>query len=413
MEHAHRGEAALTANKYDEAISHYTLALKAQPTSPTYYVKRSTAYQRTKQLDLALSDAEMAVGLAAQRAKRELISQAQLRRGISLFQLGQYANANFCFGVAKKFNDKEKSVDMWKHQAESKLKGLSGEELKVTVKELPNVQVDPIEEEVEMEKEKDNRNPNSEMTGQTRANAAETQLQQTPKEKIRHEWYQSNEKVTITLLAKGVPKDKATIHIHPTSVDVSFPLPNSSTFDLSLDPLFAPVKVEESSYSVKSTKIEIELRKRQPGQKWASLEGTEPASTSAVANATDNDDKLKAATGPAYPTSSRSGPKNWDKIAQSYQKPSPSDPNKDNGGKEDEEDKEAEDIYVDDYEDGDPANAFFKKLYAGADPDTKRAMMKSFQESGGTALSTDWNEVRKKKVEVSPPDGMEEKKWES
>lgn len=32
-------------------------------------------------------------------------------------------------------------------------------------------------------------------------------------------------------------------------------------------------------------------------------------------------------------------------------------------------------------------NSFFKKLYAGADPDAQRAMLKSFQESGGVSQS--------------------------
>lgn len=44
---------------------------------------------------------------------------------------------------------------------------------------------------------------------------------------------------------------------------------------------------------------------------------------------------------------------------------------------------------------GDAAvNSFFQQIYAGADEDTRRAMLKSYTESGGTALSTDWNEVR-------------------
>ena len=61
---------------------------------------------------------------------------------------------------------------------------------------------------------------------------------------------------------------------------------------------------------------------------------------------------------------------------------------------------------------GDAAvNEFFQKLYADADEDTRRAMMKSYSESGGTTLSTNWDEVRKARVEVKPPEGSEWKKW--
>lgn len=56
-------------------------------------------------------------------------------------------------------------------------------------------------------------------------------------------------------------------------------------------------------------------------------------------------------------------------------------------------------------------NAFFQKIFSDADDDTKRAMMKSYQESGGTALSTNWDEVKKERVEVKPPSGSEWKRW--
>lgn len=86
---------------------------------------------------------------------------------------------------------------------------------------------------------------------------------------------------------------------------------------------------------------------------------------------------------PVYPTSSRTGPKNWDKIV---------------GDDNDEEDNDPD--------------SFFKKLYKGADDDTKKAMMKSMQESGGTSLSTVWSDVSSKTFTPVPPEGMEAKKYE-
>lgn len=59
---------------------------------------------------------------------------------------------------------------------------------------------------------------------------------------------------------------------------------------------------------------------------------------------------------------------------------------------------------------------FFKQIFKNADPDKRRAMMKSFQTSGGTVLSTDWDDVSKKDYEgndrPSPPKGQEWKKRE-
>jgi suppressor of G2 allele of SKP1 len=38
--------------------------------------------------------------------------------------------------------------------------------------------------------------------------------------------------------------------------------------------------------------------------------------------------------------------------------------------------------------------------------------MKSYSESGGTVLSTNWKDVGQRKVDVKPPENMEYKKYE-
>jgi suppressor of G2 allele of SKP1 len=193
------------------------------------------------------------------------------------------------------------------------------------------------------------------------------------------------------------------IHTNNTQLDISFPvLESNSTYDLSFDPLYARVDAAQSSYRITPHKIEIILQKSVPGLKWPSLEGTEaiPSSTASDTPSSIPTHVLSPAEkAPAYPTSSRHGPKDWDAVASSALKTKKA--------KEDGKEEEVED----DGDGGDPMNDFFKKLYANADPDTKRAMMKSYQESNGTALSTNWEEVRKETVKTQPPDGVEAKKW--
>ncbi len=60
-------------------------------------------------------------------------------------------------------------------------------------------------------------------------------------------------------------------------------------------------------------------------------------------------------------------------------------------------------------ESGDKFTNLMKMLYGNADEKTRIAMNKSFQQSGGTVLSTNYNEVIKADYEgkdrPSPPDG--------
>ena len=390
MDQAKLGAEALAAGNYAEAIKQYTAALTQFPTSPDYLIKRSTAYHRSSPADYksALEDANNAVLNAQKRGKRELIIQGQFRRAIALFGLERYADCRFLLEIVKRMDPKDKAVPMWESKVETKLNNPEVSK-EVTVKETPEVESTPSTQP------KAEASPNATTPATTSSPSA---VAQTPADKIRHDWYQNNEKVYFTLLAKGVPKDKTTVDIQPTSLTISFPLQNSSTYDFSLEPLFAEIDPTASTFSIMSTKLEVVLKKAAPGHKWSSLEGTGTTTTQSQSHAQPT--IAPTQTAPAYPTSSRGGPKNWDKLA-SEALAKPKDPSSNSSGKDEEEDDEG----------GDAVNSFFQKIYGNGDPDTRRAMMKSFTESNGTALSTNWEEVKKGKVETSPPDGMEARRW--
>ena len=422
MDQAGRGASAIEGGNFKLAVACYTEAIAQNPQAVSYYIQRSKAYTRLSPPDhqAAFNDAELAVALATKRAKRELIADSQLRRAVTLFNLERYGDAKQCLQWVKKLNEKEKTLAIWEMKAETRLRGLQdGDERgKVTVQETPNVEAPKVvvgRKPAEESEKAASPATNGSKDATKKPTLAEDM--QTPPNKIRHEWFQTNDNVLVTLFCKGIPKDKATVEIKQGSLDVSFPLPTGSDFNLSLDPLFAAIDPSASSYKIFPTKAEFTLKKSIPGMKWANIEGTEPVS--AGETSADGDDTAKRAVlsdkptekGPVYPTSSKSGPKNWDKIVNDLSKKPKKDVKKgEEGTSEGTSESASEDAGIDD-EEGDPTTNFFKTLYKGADPDTQKAMMKSYQESNGTALSTNWAEVSKGKVETSPPDGMEAKEW--
>lgn len=72
-------------------------------------------------------------------------------------------------------------------------------------------------------------------------------------------------------------------------------------------------------------------------------------------------------------------------------------------------DKIVKDFEENEKDDG--ITALFQKIYATGDENVRRAMNKSFIESNGTVLSTNWNDVGKGKVEMKEPDNCEYKKY--
>ncbi|KAI9041691.1 co-chaperone SGT1 [Aspergillus affinis] len=460
MNSASLGDKALANSDFPSAIRYFTQALIELPRAPPYYIKRSTAFGRLKPADggpnfpAALHDAEVAVTLARERGKRELIMAAQMRRGVALYQLGRYGDAAFVFGSIQEKtgagdegedksekvknamagsakNGYQQELPIWTLKVKSQLNKLAegDEKAAVTVAEYPTGIKSPSEKELKQQLEafKSGKTGDNSILALEKhqssidEGAASSALESKPVpssvpaaasvEKVRHEWYQSNESVVVTLYVKGVPKDKASVQLASDSVTVGFPLPSGADYDFTLDPLFATIDAAASKVSVMSTKIELSLRKQTPGQKWSALEATSTDVKLADRQAPVSSAPSSSAA-PTYPSSSRNGPKDWDKLASTLteKKTKSGDKGKKKtatgDGAADSKNDQAgneSDGGDSDYEGGDPVDSFFKKLYAGADPETRRAMIKSYTESQGTSLSTNWNEVSQGKVEARPP----------
>ncbi|KZW02003.1 SGS-domain-containing protein [Exidia glandulosa HHB12029] len=196
----------------------------------------------------------------------------------------------------------------------------------------------------------------------------------------RHAFYETDEKVTLSIFEKNVDPDKLEIKFEPHK----FSYKHGETV-LVLDPLRAAIDTAGSDYTVGKVKVEVRLAKTIAGR-WGTLVSESDAEVPAPIAAPVSQPVQEAPKKPR---------KNWDGITTNLlssekEKTTNEDPN---AG-------------------GDAAlNGFFQQIYGNADEDTRRAMMKSFVESGGTALSTNWDEVKRAPVPVRPPEGQEYKKW--
>jgi len=220
-QNASNGKKAIEASDYKIAVEEYTLALKTNPAQPQWLIQRAIAYQRLSQYDLSLIDAENGVLAARARAKRELIVDAQFRRALALRGLGRFGDARLCLTYVRKLDEKYKALGMWQQMIVSdfdKAGGEGAEANKTSIKEIPEKH-----EEVGAVVEEKKATPKKEVVKEDKGKGPEvkvTPVTATPKEQIRHEFYQSVDKLTITVFAKGVPKDKGEVIINEGSVSI-------------------------------------------------------------------------------------------------------------------------------------------------------------------------------------------------
>ncbi|XP_058830176.1 protein SGT1 homolog [Topomyia yanbarensis] len=179
---------------------------------------------------------------------------------------------------------------------------------------------------------------------------------------IKYDWYQSDTTVTITVMLKNAVDKNYSVTIEPNSVCLAADGIEPITIDL-----WNMINKEQSSHKATPSKVEIKLAKL-VGIRWEALE-------------------RKAIT--SSEPSTKKNFHDWNKISKDIEK------------QEAEEKPQGEEAVQD----------LFRKIYSDANEETRKAMVKSYYESGGTVLSTNWEDVGAKTVDVKPPDGCEFKKW--
>ncbi|KAI1646768.1 SGS-domain-containing protein [Daldinia loculata] len=330
---ADAGTKAVAARKYTEGIEKLSQALKERP-APLWLLERSKAYLRTDELDLALRDAEQALQVAFSRANREYMAEAQIRRAITLFRMGRYADADICAFWAIRLLEQSKATEddgqqdkvdengdyvvraseiknaekpdkdrqiaaamggasnsktttlknqatSWRLQALNKLESLPAGHpgLKVNVSKYPK----PSELHSATSDEHDAKaSPVPSTKDQGRDEGAKHDAWEKVwkqfstafvTKSIRSSFYQTDTTINADFFVKNVPADRFAVSTQPQKV-VMGPISNTDSGSDSLQlqlHLWGRVKPAEIKHTVKSMKIELVLKKETPG-KWPMLQ---------------------------------------------------------------------------------------------------------------------------------------------
>jgi suppressor of G2 allele of SKP1 len=382
--------------------------------APTYelYSLRAQTLGKLGKFDEAIQDADKAIGVDSSKYEGYYL------KGVALFNQGKFKEANAEWETAKSvLGDTDvhetaaEQINVWTAKAHAEIvnrktlvdtklaqRAAKKEEApqKVTpppVEEKKKEEPKPVEKKIEAPK------PEPKKAEPTKVEYKPVPVPQPSKAvgKIVYIWKQTDNRIYIDIRFALDKKDSFKAKFDNQKVDISFAIDNSRTYDLNLE-LYDEIVPESCSHTIHLDKIEVQLEKKNKNKSWPTLErpdadneiilenkGPQPITQSVNAQETPM----------AYPSSSQKK-KDWSKI-----------------DKEIDEDMKKN---KDEYNDEDPLNKLFRELYKNADEKTRMAMNKSFQTSGGTVLSTNWDEVKEKdykgKDRPTAPNGQEWRTWE-
>jgi hypothetical protein len=218
----------------------------------------------------------------------------------------------------------------------------------------------------------------------------------------KYQFWQNDKFMTISILEANVQDSDLDVTFSPNRLVVRL-LKGVTNFTVICNYLYSKIDPEKSKIQIKDEKVLLKLRKVDDGFEWNELFGK--ASDDKVDDTIEDDDGKKAK--PVVPGD-----------IQTQEVPTVKDPKRSAYASHRDWDAIERNIEAQEKQEkpqGDEAmNALFQQIYAGASEETKRAMIKSYQTSGGTVLSTNWDEVGKTDYEKerTAPKGMEWKNWE-
>jgi len=364
-----KAKEAFVDDDFELAVDLYTQALELDPNNALLYADRAQAHIKLDSFTEAVADATKAIQLDPS------MSKAYFRKGTACMKLEEYQTAKAALEAGAALVPGDNRFTKLIKECDERI---AEEEM-----EIPPATTRPVTVAIRttIASASSESSPNANASDYEASSDSIVQSAVPVKPRFRHDYYNSATEVVLTIFAKGIPKDNVSVEFGEQILSVVVDVPGEEPYHYQ-PRLFGKIVPEKCKYIVLSTKIEIRLFKAETIH-WTSVEFSDKKALPQKVNT-----PASASQRPTYPSSKSKV--DWDKLEAEVKK--------------EEKDEKL---------DGDAAlNKFFRDIYKDADEDTRRAMSKSFVESNGTVLSTNWKDVGQKKVEGTPPDGMELKKWE-